>query len=148
MAERSKSTLFLMEQLVVIAVFALCAAVCVFILAASFLMTTDSIATRNALLKAESVAESYKAFNGDAGSVSALLDTSSGRLSGQVSGNVMTIYYDENWQPTGDSPYFILRLESNVTGSTPLVSLADISVTRLNTGVELVNLTVGVRRAA
>ena len=144
MAERSKSTLFLMEQLVVIAVFAICAAVCVFILAASFLMTTDSIATRNALLKAESAAESYKAFNGDAGRVSALLNTSTG---GQVGGNLMTIYYDENWQPTGSDPYFVLRLESGVAGSTSLVSLADVSVTRLNTGAELVNLTVGVRRA-
>ncbi|MDR0273537.1 MAG: hypothetical protein LBI27_09500 [Clostridiales bacterium] len=63
--KKSKSSLFLMEQIVVITVFAICAAVCVKILSLSFIMTDDAVVTRNALLAAENAAESFKAFSGD-----------------------------------------------------------------------------------
>ena len=65
MANRSKHTLFLMEQLVVILVFAICAAVTVRIFVGSFLMAENAKHMKNALLIAESVAEVYKATDGD-----------------------------------------------------------------------------------
>ncbi|MCL2168457.1 MAG: hypothetical protein FWB74_00360 [Defluviitaleaceae bacterium] len=60
----SKSTLQLIEQIVVIVVFAICAAVCVFIIAMSYLMTVDAVDTRNALTVAETIAENFKAVQG------------------------------------------------------------------------------------
>jgi len=42
MVRRSRSTLFLMEQLIVIAVFAICAAACVKILTTSYFMAKQT----------------------------------------------------------------------------------------------------------
>ena len=142
MAGRSKSTLFLMEQLVVIAVFAICAAVCVYILVISHLMTVDSVDTRNALLVAESAAESYKAFNGDTGRVAEVLFDNN---LGQFFPDGVVVYYCSDWRPASEAlAAFVLRLEKGDVVSS--VQLADITVSRILTDDELVNLTVGVRR--
>jgi type II secretory pathway pseudopilin PulG len=117
MRERSKSTLFLIEQIIVIAVFAVCAAVCVKILTVSFLMTENAVDTRNALAVAESAAESFKAFNGDVERVFEI-------MSGDVDG--FNLYID-------------VREEMYVL-------FADIKVTKIDTDNELVSLTVAVRR--
>ena len=58
---RSRSTLFLMEQLIAIAVFAICAAVCVKILFVAHQKTVDAVDTRYALIIAENAAEIFKA---------------------------------------------------------------------------------------
>lgn len=57
---RGRSSLFLMEQLIVIAVFAICAAVCVKIMFIARTITVDAVDTRYALLIAESEAEGFK----------------------------------------------------------------------------------------
>jgi len=104
MAHRSKSTLFLIEQLIVVAVFALCAVACVSIMVAAYLNANDSHSLSHALLKAESGAEVFKATGGDAYAIADM-------LGGDVdfvwdSGSdytVVTVHYDSQWQ-VNESP--------------------------------------------
>jgi len=115
-----------MEQIVVIVVFSLCAAVCVKIMAVSYLMTVNAVDTKNALLIAESAAESYKAF---------AKDTSES----------IPAYYDKNWNPCDESnASFILHLTERKLE--PSILLADIAVNKITTNEKLVNLTVAARR--
>ena len=129
-----------MEQLIVIAVFAICASVCVKILSVSYLMTVEAVSTRNALLVAESAAESHKAFAGDTVRIAEI-------LGGWARDGTVTVYYDSNWQPVSEAyAFFVLRLVRSVA-DTPII-FADISVSTMLTGDELVSLTTAVRRSA
>jgi len=135
---RSRSTLFLMEQIVVITVFAICAAICVYILVISFLMTSSAVDTKSALLVAESAAESYKAFSGDMDRVAEILN-------GSANAGSVLVYFDSSWQPSGpENASFVLLLTERDLESYALLS--DISVSRIITGDELINLTVATRR--
>ena len=136
MKGRSRSTLFLMEQLIVIAVFAICASVCVKILSVSFLMVVESVDTRNALLVAESAAEGYKAFSGD------MLRTAEALgVPGSYAGGSMTVFYDENWHPVPEAEgVFMLRFWRNG----PVLS--ELEVVNLTTGDVLINFSVAARR--
>jgi len=101
MNQRSKSTLFLIEQLIVVAVFAICAVACVSIMVSAYLNANDTRSISNALLRAESAAEVFKATGGDVDAIADIL--------GGVSNNAysfptsdyafVTIYYDSAWQP-------------------------------------------------
>jgi len=141
--KRTKSTLSLIEQIIVIAVFAFCAAVCVNIIVSSYLMTVNAVDTRNALTVAESAAESFKAFEGDTERVFRLLGEPD---SGYATHNVLVIYYDANWQPSRESDAsFVLRLTTVVDNGSAVV-FASISVIKIDDGVELISLTVAARR--
>jgi len=113
-----------MEQIVVIAVFSLCAAICVKIMAVSYLMTVNAVDTKNALLIAESAAESYKA---------------------GVQSKSISVYYDSNWNTCDEAnAIFVLHLiEHELEFS---ILLADIAVNKIITNEKLVNLTVAARR--
>ena len=133
----SRSMLFLMEQIIVITIFAICVAVCVRILVESYMITTDAVDTKNALLAAESAAESHRAFFGDTERIANI-------LGGSVSGNSLSIYFDDNWQAvSAANASFVLHLEQ--TGAEVLFS--DITVTRLECGSELIGITTAARRA-
>ena len=152
---RSKSTLFLMEQLVVIAVFAICAAVCVYILARSYLMTVEAVDSRHALLIAENAAEMYKAFDGD---VAQVLQAKFDVPRYPLPEGSFELFYCENWLPVNslETAEFVLHMQQNPVYMR--VQTADITVSRVeriyyvfhgetvNIGQELVNLTVGIRR--
>ncbi|MCL2840037.1 MAG: hypothetical protein FWE05_04610 [Defluviitaleaceae bacterium] len=143
MKERSKSTLFLMEQVVVIAVFAFFAAVCVKILVFSYLTTVDAVDTRMALLAAESVAESYKAFSGDLEMVEETL--CGGNRRRYHDENSVVFFYDDNWIPTSEYyAYFELLLRKE--NPEDIVVFADIAVRRISDSNELINLRVAARR--
>ena len=111
MAQRSKSTLFLIEQLIVIAVFAICAAACISIFTAAYFYTNDSVAAGNAVLKAESAAEIFKATGGDHVAVAEILSGSAG-----VSGDAVTVFFNSDWQVCGryEASYLLsLSVDSN-----------------------------------
>ena len=91
MNTRSKSTLFLIEQLIVIAVFALCAAACIAILAHSFFTAEETRDMSNALLRAENAAEAFKATGGD-------LDAVADIIGGEVFYDLLIVSYDSGWQ--------------------------------------------------
>jgi len=146
MTQRSKSTLFLIEQLIVIAVFAICAAACVSILTAAYFYADDSSATSNAVIKAESAAEIFKATGGD---VTVIADMLGGSAEPNTSfGCIVTVYYDSLWEVCFpfDASY-VLRISSVETSNTArdLTLIAgSVSVERVS-GEELIFFPIAAR---
>jgi len=141
----SKSTLFLMEQVIVIAVFAFSAAICVYILVASHNLTRDAIDTRYALMAAESAAEVYRAFDGEPAQVASIL----AGTNGFYSDSIVIIYFDGDWQPVAQGiGNFVLQMALERHANH--VQLADISVSRVANAFgeidELVRFQVAARR--
>jgi len=134
-----------MEQIIVITVFAICAAACVKIFVVSFLMTVDSVDIRNALHAAESAAETYKSTAGDTGMALRILSNEFG----YYCDNTVSIYYDRNWRPADSgNAFFVLHLVKQNAGA-PVV-LSDVTVSRKESGgwlTELISLPVAVRRS-
>ena len=98
MHRRSGLTLFLMEQLIVIAVFAVCAAACVKILVDSYFVATQTRDLSNAIRVAESGAECYKAASGDVGKIAEIL----GGKAENAGTATAIVHYDEDWRVCGE----------------------------------------------
>jgi len=118
MTNRSKSTLFLIEQLIVIAVFAICAVACISILAAAFSTANDTRAINRAILNAESGAEAFKATGGDLEAVAEILGgtVGAGDAGPAYLSDVVVVFYDDSWRIC-DAPdaSYILTLGAKVT---------------------------------
>jgi len=144
MMERSKSTLFLIEQLIVIAVFALCATACISILANAYFMAKDSRDISNALFAAESVADSFKAVSGDFENAARISGGTARNIDGA---NEIIVFFDNNWQVSDKgTAFYVLRLVSDIHGSFPYgLIMTDLSVERIDGNDELVNFPVAVR---
>lgn len=141
MENRSRSTLFLMEQMIVILVFAFCAAVCVKLVAEAHVITTRNNDKKNAIIAAESGAECFKAYAGDMVKTAAALG---GNYSG--SADILHVYYDGEWRVCReeDSVYIM-----SVTGSVSAdykVLLTGYIIVAKNTGEELLSLPVSITR--
>ena len=142
MNNRSRSTLFLIEQLIVIAVFALCAAACVRILADSYFTANNSRDLSNALLVAESGAESFKATGGDIDLIAGLMGGNTDSFRGSPAA---VIYYDKQWNVCSEgSAYYKLLLVCNEPAERPALMEGELSVEKI-TGEELIFLTVVAR---
>lgn len=138
----SKSTLFLIEQLAAILVFAVCASVCASFFAASFHRTSDSKATRQALQIAESMAECYKATGGNAEKAAAALNCSY-----TAEHNEITVYYDNAWRNCRkDEASYVLRLAARDT-TFPALQFGALSVEKIS-GEALIAFMIAARRAA
>ena len=99
MTNRSKSTLFLIEQLIVIAVFAICAVACISILTAAYFNAKNSQATSNAIITAESAAEVFKVTGDDFSAIADILGgTTTVAGFGTAGVAVVAVYYDTEWQ--------------------------------------------------
>ena len=131
MTYRSRSTLFLIEQLIVIAIFAICAAACIRILTASYFYASDSKATSNALLVAESVAESYKAFGGD---LNAMTLVKNG-LTVDQDGSAQ-IFYNETWQVCSEqNARYVLNLAAGISSDVhKSLAMAELTVDKVDGG--------------
>jgi type II secretory pathway pseudopilin PulG len=136
MNNRSRSTLFLIEQLIVIAVFAICAAACARILTAAYFNATESKALSNAIIAAENGAESFKAASGDIGRVAEILGGTYGIIDGVLTA---IVYYDDNWQVSGhtDAHYFLRLVGSSPDAPPTLLMTGELSVEML-TGEEII----------
>ena len=101
----SKSTLVLMEQLVMILVFALAAALCLKAFVWADRASRDNELRTQAVFLAQNAAETVKACRGD-------FDTAAGLLDGQFLGDTLQIRYDQTGLPvTEDAPYaFLLQV--------------------------------------
>jgi len=108
MRYRSKSTLFLIEQLIVIAVFAICATACIRIVTNAYFFAIDSRDVSNALIVAESGADTFKAVAGDFQKAAELL----GGVSESIgSGMIIAVFYDDKWQLSQEEDaHYILQL--------------------------------------
>lgn len=105
---RSKTTLFLMELIVAIGVFSLCAAVCLSLFASAAQMTAESEALNGAALSAQSAAECFKAEAGDLSRCAALLGAET-----DAAGTALRLYYDEQWRPADASAaVYVLTLSA------------------------------------
>jgi len=144
MMNRSKSTLFLIEQLIVIAVFALCAAACISILANAYFMARDSRDISNALLAAESVADSFKAVSGDFEQTAQILGRAADHADDD---NLIKLFFDSDWLSSSEADaQFVLQLIPDNHGSqAPALSINTLTVARI-TGDELVSFPVAVRQ--
>lgn len=107
---RSKSSLFLMELIIVLMFFSLCAATCMQIFANAKVKTDYSRDLTNAAFTAESVAEVYKALDGD-------LEATASKCDGEaVSDGVIEIYYDKDWNPTAqDGAVYVMTVTETET---------------------------------
>lgn len=108
---RSKTPLALMEQLVMVLVFALAAALCVQAFAVSNRISKTAAARDRAVQLAQSAAEIMKSCGKDmAEAQSAAME----RLGGQRCQGVWYVLYDENWNEVSDngSPDVVYRLEA------------------------------------
>ena len=133
---RARISLFLMEQLVAVTVFAVCAAVCVWIFAESFYTAMDARDINYALIAAKNGAETYKMAK-EAGETAKA-------LGGQAHSSLgAAVYYDENWQVCGEGQavYVLLLTDTNGGGQTAFCRL---SVARV-AGEEIVAFTVAAR---
>jgi len=149
MANRSKSTLFLIEQLMVIVVFAICAVACISIMTAAYFNAHDSRDLSNAVLVAESGAEVFKATGGNRTATVELIGGAAGPLithSADLPAYVL-VCYNEDWQicDNEDAVYF-LRIsvtQSEKQNDSDLWSIsADLSVTKRATGDVLVSFPI------
>ena len=142
MNRRSGSTLFLMEQLIVVATFAICAAACIKILTASYIMAADASDISNAIRAAETGAECYKAVSGDIGEMARILGGGAVVIDGA---SAAVIYYDKDWTACEEQDaYYMLRLISGKPGPAALLS-GELSVEKL-TGEEILAFSVAVTR--
>ncbi len=130
----SRTTLFLMEQLIALTVLALCSAVCVRLFAESYAVAAENAQTRGALIAVQSGAEVYKAYSGEAALVAA-------QLGGvQVDGTI-EVYLDAAWQPCAQqSARYLLRVACRPADTAGL-KLADITAGRIG-GEEILRLSV------
>jgi len=145
MRYRSKSTLFLIEQLIVIAVFAICAAACISILSNAYFLARDTRDVSNALLVAESLAESFKAVSGD---LEAAAEISGGNLKTVDGTDTITMFFSDNWLQTDeDTAQYILQLKSdNQPPSHPSLLTGAVTVSR-TTGDQLLTFPIATRQA-
>ena len=130
-----------MEQVIVITVFAICAAICVNILSYSFSLTSNAVDTRSALLVAENAAESHKAFRGDIVRMAQSLGGDDTLASNE---GALTVFFDSDWLISGESgASFALSVMQRGEGA---VILADITVSRLADSNDMITLTAAARR--
>ena len=129
MVKRSRSTLFLMEQLIVIAVFSVCAAACVKILTVSYFTAHDTRDIGNAILAAENGAECFKAQSGDFTKIAEVLRGTLGSVDSRAA---VIVYYDKAWLVCGeeDSAY-IMRIVSREPGYGSGLEAGELSVIRV-----------------
>lgn len=104
-----RTTLFLIELAICLAVFAFCAAVCLNLFAHAKRMTRASTDLTAASVAAQSAAEVYRAADGN-------LETCAIWLGVAPNADGLRIGYDENWEKTGQSPQFWLEITPKANG--------------------------------
>ena len=95
MTGRSGAALSLIEKLIVITVFALCASACAGIFVESYIMSGEVRDMNNALIAAKNGAERFKAYS-DPEEVAVSL----GGDYRQAYDDTIEIFYDKQWRPT------------------------------------------------
>lgn len=94
----SKSGLFLLELVLGILFFSLASAVCVSLFVNARLTSARSRDLTEAMLQAQTVAESYRSVDGDMERLAQLLDA-------QQQEDALCLFYDKDWNPASDSSY-------------------------------------------
>ena len=119
---RSKAPLALMEQAIMVLVFALAAALCLRAFALSDHISRQNQARDQALLRAETAAETLKELRGD-------FALAAGRLGGSWDGNSWSLSYDAGWQAEGEETVYLLQAVPQNSG-VPLLGQALVTVSQ------------------
>lgn len=121
----SRSTLFLMELVMVVFMFALCGAVCLGLFATSQKMTDESDSLNHAVAISRTAAGCYKAADGDLRETLHLMSVP-GTLTDTGSA---AVYYDAAWSPVAAPAEkgFCLEIQS-ISDSAAALQAADITV--------------------
>ena len=117
---RSKAPLALMEQLVMVLVFALAAALCVQAFALSSQLSRRNEAQDRGLLEAQNMAETLKSLHGDYAQAAQ-------SYGGSWDGAAWTLCFDENWQPCEQNAVYRVQAVPEVCED-PLLGTATITV--------------------
>ena len=136
---RNKSTLVLIEHMVMLLVFALAAAVCLRMFALSGKLSRTYEATDGAVLAAQNTAELLKK-NG-----TEWLAKQPGVLHAET--NTWTIFYDENWEASGAETMAYAVVVKVSGDAAPFLWRAELKVTTA-TGEELFRLPVAGQKRA
>lgn len=124
---RKRATLVLMEQAVMVLVFALAAALCIRVFVLSDSISRADAARNAAVPRAESAAEIYKTC---AGSGSAAVK----RYGGTADGGVWTIYWDENWKQVNPGSGAVYRLRIQPENGSGRLGRAGVTMSALRKG--------------
>ena len=119
---RSKAPLALIEQLVMILIFAVAAALCLQAFALSERLSKDSEAQDRALLEAQNAAETLKSCEGD-------FEAAARILGGQWNGSQWVRLFDEVWQSVESGETYRLCVTPAERENT-LLGKADVTVCR------------------
>ncbi|MCL2566014.1 MAG: hypothetical protein FWE24_09440 [Defluviitaleaceae bacterium] len=117
---RSKSSLFLMELIIVITFFAFTSAICVQLFAAANRLSTRSVGMQMAVINAQSAVETFKATDGDMNSMRILLGA-------YAAYGYLLVSYDENWRHTPEGGRFEMAIWTNMNTvpATVIVTVRD-----------------------
>lgn len=122
--QASKSTLFLMEIVIVILIFSLCAAVCLSLFAASDRMSEESDALNHAVVISKNAAGCFKSAEGDYALLFALMEVPA-RIDSIDGKQCAKVYYDNNWEPAThakENGYYLSV--SEITHETSMMEVA------------------------
>ena len=134
----TKTSLFLIELMISLLLFAFCAAICVQIFYASNKRTNGAEAMSKAVFEATTVAELYKANGGD---LQAVADSFNPSQAWYMNG-VLSVYFDENWNETLVP---MLRSSTDWSGYTLTIydygdNSAHINVSKVKQGLEPISI--------
>lgn len=138
MEAKSKSHLVLMEQSVMILVFAFAAALCVMAFQKADAMSKAMANRDRAVNVCQTVAETAKALQGD-------LEAVATELQAEVKENKLFLWYGEDWTQATE-PDAVYGLCMTCTGTTEFLEKYNISVTNTETKEELFCLPVSMQR--
>jgi len=106
---KSKASLVLMEQVVMILVFSLAAALCLQAFALCDRLSGQSQDRDRAVLVCQNAVEILEHCSGD-------FSLASSQLGGSWNGTVWETSYDENWNPAAGQPAYVLRVTPQDSG--------------------------------
>lgn len=110
---RSRTPLMMMEQLVMVLVFALAAALCLQAFSLSDRLSRGSADRDRAVVQAENAAEVIKHCRGDGAAAAQL-------TGGVWSGGILTVGYDRDWEKTDGEPVYTLKATPEESGQEKL----------------------------
>ena len=130
-----KATLFLMELVLVIFFFSICAAICVSIFGSAQTMADNSENVSRAAVEARSAASCFKAAEGD-------LEQTALLLNGVEADDSVLVYFDNNWNRTADAEtaWYAVQLKQRIQPGE-----ADVYILQLDTASDNILFSIPVK---
>ena len=130
-----KATLFLMELVLVIFFFSICAAICVNIFGSAQTMADNSENVSRAAVEARSAASCFKAAEGD-------LEQTALLLNGVEADDSVLVYFDKNWNRTdaAETAWYAVQLKQRIQSGE-----ADVYILQLDTASDNILFSIPVK---